>query len=63
MVQAVLSNLPALLFTLALGAALLGLLVWGLAAQGAASKKTAQVFWLVAVGLGLMGLLRLLDSP
>lgn len=59
MLQTVLSNLPALLFTLALGAALLGLLVWALAVQGAASKRTAQFLWAVAAGLGLVGLLRL----
>lgn len=63
MLQTVLSNLPALLFTLALGAALLGLLVWALAVQGAASKKTAQFLWVVAMGLGLAGLLRLLAAP
>lgn len=63
MVQVILSNLPALLFTLALGAALVGLLVWVLAAQGAASKRTAQFLWGLAVGLGLVGLLRLLATP
>lgn len=63
MVQTVLSNLPALLFTLALGAALLGLLVWVLAAQGAASKQTARFLWVLAVGLGLMGLIRLIGAP
>lgn len=59
MLQTVLSNLPALLFTLALGAALLGLLVWALAVQGAASKRTAQFLWVLAAGLGLIGLIRL----
>ncbi len=63
MVQTVLSNLPALLFTLALGALLLGLLVWVLAAQGAASKRTAQILWARAVGLGLVGLIRLVAAP
>jgi len=63
MVQTVLSNLSALLFTLALGAALLGLLVWVLAAQGAASKRTAQFLWALAVGLGLVGLFRLMVAP
>ncbi|MFN3390255.1 MAG: hypothetical protein ACK40N_00695 [Meiothermus ruber] len=63
MVQMVLSNLPALLFTLALGAALLGLLVWVLAGQGAASKRTAQILWALAVGLGLVGLIRLVVAP
>ncbi len=63
MVQTVLSNLPALLFTLALGAALLGLLVWVLAAQGAASKRTAQLLWGLALGLALVGLFRWMAGP
>jgi len=63
MLQTVLSNLPALLFTLALGAALLGLLVWVLAAQGAASKRTAQLFWALALVLALLGLFRWIVGP
>lgn len=63
MIETIFANLPAMLFTLALGVALLGLLVWVLAAQGAASKRTAQYLWGLAVGLGLVGLFRLLLSP
>jgi len=56
MFQAIFSNLPALLFALALALALLGLLVWGMAAQGAASKQTAQYLWGMALFLALLGL-------
>lgn len=63
MIQTVISHLPALFFALALGAALLGLLVWALAAQGAASKRSAQLLWALAVGLGLLGLLRWMATP
>lgn len=52
-----------MLFTLALGVALLGLLVWALAAQGAASKRTAQYLWGLAMVLALVGLFRLFFSP
>ncbi|WP_027882966.1 hypothetical protein [Meiothermus rufus] len=58
--QVVLANLPAMLFTLALGSALLGLLIWVLAAQGAAQKRWARSFWGLAAGLALLGLFRLL---
>lgn len=51
------ANLPELLFALALGTALLGLLVWTFASQGAASKRTAYFFWIAAGGLALFGLL------
>ncbi|MGK0618316.1 hypothetical protein [Meiothermus cerbereus] len=63
MFQAIFSNLPALLFTLALAATLLGLLVWAMAAQGAASKRTARYLWGAALGLALLGLLRLIAAP
>ncbi len=63
MIQTIFANLPALLFTLALGAALVGLLVWVFAAQGAANKRTAQFLWGLAVGLGLVGLFRLIAAP
>ncbi len=56
----ILANLPAMLFTLALGSALLGLLIWVLAAQGAAQRRWARFFWGLAVGLALVGLFRLL---
>ncbi|GIW24727.1 hypothetical protein [Meiothermus sp.] len=63
MIQTIFANLPALLFTLALGAALLGLLVWVLALQGAASKRTAQFLWGLAVVLALIGFVRALAGP
>lgn len=52
-----------MLFTLALGAALLGLLVWALALQGAASKRTAQYLWGLAVVLALIGFIRAIAGP
>ncbi|GIW35003.1 hypothetical protein [Meiothermus sp.] len=63
MIQTIFANLPALLFTLALGAALLGLLIWALALQGAASKRTALYFWGLAVGLVLIGIIRAIAGP
>ncbi|MCX7601222.1 MAG: hypothetical protein N2Z75_04695 [Meiothermus sp.] len=63
MIQTIFANLPAMLFTLALGAALLGLLLWALALQGAASKRTAQFLWGLAVGLALIGLIRAMAGP
>ncbi|MCS7067800.1 MAG: hypothetical protein RMK51_04470 [Meiothermus sp.] len=63
MIQTIFANLPAMLFTLALGAALLGLLFWALALQGAASKRTAQFLWGLAVGLALIGLIRAMAGP
>ncbi len=63
MIQTIFANLPAMLFTLALGAALLGLLVWALALQGAASKRTAQYLWGLAVGLALIGFIRAIAGP
>lgn len=63
MIQTVFANLPAMLFTLALGAALVGLLIWVFAAQGAANKRTAHYLWGIAAGLVLVGLLRLLITP
>ncbi|RDI95582.1 hypothetical protein DV704_06805 [Meiothermus sp. QL-1] len=62
MFGAVLANLSPLLFALALGAALVGLLVWLLAAQGAAQKRTAWIFWGVALALALGGLFSLFQS-
>ncbi|MCS7059096.1 MAG: hypothetical protein NZ849_11580 [Meiothermus sp.] len=55
MFQAIFAHLPALLFALALGAGLLGLLVWAMALQGAASRRTAQVLWGLALLLALSG--------
>ncbi len=63
MIQTIVANLPAMFFTLALGAALLGLLVWALATQGAASKRTAQYLWALAVGLALIGFVRAIAGP
>ncbi|MCX7783724.1 MAG: hypothetical protein N2318_08800 [Meiothermus sp.] len=63
MIQTIFANLTAMLFTLALGAALLGLLIWALAAQGAASKRTAQYLWGLAVGLALIGFIRAIAGP
>ncbi|MBO1437067.1 hypothetical protein [Meiothermus sp. CFH 77666] len=63
MIQTIFANLPAMLFTLSLGAALLGLLVWALALQGAASKRTAQYLWGLAVVLALIGFVRAIAGP
>lgn len=63
MIQTIFANLPAMLFTLALGAALLGMLVWALALQGAASKRTAQYLWGLAVVLALIGFIRAIAGP
>lgn len=54
----VLKNLPAMLFTFALGSALAGLLVWVLAAQGAADRRIAFAFWGIAVVLIILGIVR-----
>lgn len=63
MVQTIFANLPAMLFTLALGTALLGLLVWLFAVQGAANKRTALYLWGLAVILALGGVFRLITAP
>ncbi len=63
MFQTIFANLSAMLFSLALGAALLGLLVWALAAQGAASKRTALYLWGLAGVLALIGLVRSFTTP
>ncbi len=63
MIQTIFANLPAMLFTLALGAALLGMLIWLLSAQGAASMRGAYVLWGLAVVLVLVALFRMLSAP
>lgn len=55
----VLKNFPALMFTLAAGAGLVGLLVWVLAAQGEANRRVAYGFWALATVLAAIGLIRL----
>lgn len=55
----VLKNLPAMMFTLALGSGLVGLLVWVLAAQGEANRRVAYGFWALAVVLAAVGVIRL----
>lgn len=54
----VLKDLPALLFTFGSGFALLGLLVWVLAAQEAANRNWAFVCWGLAALLIVWGIMR-----
>ncbi len=58
MVHEVLKNRPALMFTFALGAGLLGLLVWVMAAQGAANRRLAYALWGLAAVLVIVGIVR-----
>jgi len=55
----ILKHFPALMFTLALGAGLVGLLVWVMAAQGEANRRVAYGFWVLGVVLAVIGILRL----
>ncbi|MDX2005258.1 MAG: hypothetical protein SFU83_08275 [Meiothermus sp.] len=55
----VLSYLPQMLFTLAAGAALVGLLIWVMAAQDAADKRYAYGAWVLAGLFAVAGMARL----
>ncbi len=54
----ILKDLPALLFTFAAGSALLGLLIWVLAAQGAANRKISFGLWGLSVIIIVLGIVR-----
>jgi uncharacterized protein (DUF983 family) len=56
--EEVFGNPRPLLFTLALGAALVGGLAMAFSAQKAAPRWLAYVFWLIAALLGVLGLTR-----
>lgn len=51
-------QLPALLFTLALGCGLVGGLIYIFASQGAANRRWAFVLWGIGILLAVLGLVR-----
>ena len=55
----VLNYMPQLLFTLAAAAALVGLLIWTMAAQGEAKKGYAYAAWALAGVFAVAAIVRL----
>ena len=57
----VLNYMPQLLFALAAAAALVGLLIWTMAAQQEADKRYAYGAWVVGVVFAVAGVVRLIQ--